>query len=201
MHEVRNISIKSFIKTTNKNLSGINCAFERNHWIDYNEECYYHPKLKIYICKSCRSKDAAKKFHNVPKQYNGYNYQSTLESEFAKQLDLKIKAGLIKDWKRQVKIEINCKIIDGQPILTDEPLLSLKKQNIESYHICNYIMDFVVTNNDGSIIYYETKGYETELWKLKFRLAENILRNRVELIVIKKNNYKIKRKSNGKKDN
>lgn len=188
MYKKQNIKIKSFRLTTNKNINGRRCAIDNNHFIDYNEECYYQSELNIYICKACRqnNKDKLTKYHNVPQSYNGSNYQSKLESEYAKQLDLQVRAGLIKEWKRQVKIEINCIDDNGIPILTDEPLLELKRAGKTAYHITNYYIDFVVINNDDSLKYVETKGYETELWKLKWKLAEQVLRDKVEMLVLTK---------------
>ncbi len=194
----KKIKITSFEKSLNPQATGAYCAFDNKHFIDYKEECYIHKGLKIIICKKCRfaEKPITTKFRNVEREYNGYIYQSTLESEFAKQLDLKLKAGLIKSWDKQKKIEINVKYIDELPILTSEPLLELKAQGIEAYHITNYFVDFVVVNNDDSIIYYETKGMELPVWKLKFRLTEMIFRNKLHLEVIKKQGYKPNKKKN-----
>lgn len=195
----RKIKIKSFERKFNPQVTGCYCAFNDKHFIDYKEECYIHPQLKIIICKKCRfqnNEQLTSKFHNVSKDYNGHSYHSTLEAEFAKQLDLKLRTGLIKEWQRQVKIEINVKIFDPYdvPVLTCEPVADLKAQGIEAYHITNYFMDFVVTNNDDSKTFYETKGMELSVWKLKFRLTEMIFRNKVQLEVIKKQGYKPKKK-------
>lgn len=234
----RKIKIKSFERKFNPQVTGCYCAFNDKHFIDYKEECYIHPQLRITICKKCRYQDTEQtsKFHNVERSYGGHTYHSTLEAEFAKQLDLKIRTGLIKEWQRQVKIEINVKMIptfDNNrwgallkefeqkyikpryvddldigdfwrwmnknfiprndspiPVLTTEPVADLKAQGIEAYHITNYYMDFVVTNNDGSKTFYETKGMELSVWKLKFRLTEMIFRNKIQLEVIKKQSYK-----------
>ena len=50
------------------------------------------------------------KFGNRPSDYNGYIYDSALEADYARELDMRKKAKDIKDWKRQVKCEIR---IDG----------------------------------------------------------------------------------------
>lgn len=44
--------------------------------------------------------------------------------------------------------------------------ITIKKQ-----HICNHIVDFFVTNNDGSTKIVEAKGYATGEWKLKHKLC------------------------------
>jgi len=199
-HTEKRIKIASFERKFNPQITGSHCAFNDKHFIDYKDECYIHPQLKIIICKKCRfaenEKQVTEKFHNVPREYNGYIYQSTLESEFAKQLDLKVKARLIKSWDKQVKIEINVKIFDPYdvPVLTAETMTELHKQGIKAYHITNYFMDFVVINQDDSRTFYETKGMELSVWKLKFRLTEMIFRNKIQIEVIKKQGYKPKKK-------
>lgn len=196
----KNIEIKAFEKRLNPNINGSYCALDSNHFIDYREKCYIHPTLDIIICTECRKKFKKKlKFHNIPQSYNGHKYHSKLEAEFAKQLDLKLQAGQIRKWEKQKKLEVNVKIIDGNPVLTSETVAELKDKGIEAYHITNYYMDFVVENNDGSITFYETKGMELPLWKLKFRLIEILYRDKANIEVIKKGIYKKKIKKSKKK--
>lgn len=108
--------------------------------------------------------------------YNGIIYHSSWEAEYAKELDLRKNAGDIKDWRRQVKIEINVLDNDNKPELTDRTMLELKKENKNAVHICNYYIDFVIVHNDNSLEYAEIKGARMELWKLKFRLFESIFK-------------------------
>lgn len=88
---------------------------------------------------------------NVAKrtEYNGLWYQSKLEANYAMQLDFRIRAGEVKKWKRQVKIELK----------------------VNGVKICNYYIDFKVTMADGSTQYVEVKGLEMELWKMKWKLC------------------------------
>jgi hypothetical protein len=88
------------------------------------------------------------KMNNKGQYYNGQYYHSTGEMNHAQQLDLLKKAGDIRDWKRQVKIDLK----------------------VKGVHIANYFMDFVVENNNGSIELIEYKGMETLLWKMKWNL-------------------------------
>ncbi len=90
------------------------------------------------------------KYKAVKQNYNGYSYDSKLEANWAAQLDLMIKAKEVKKWERQHKISID---IDG-------------------IHICNYFIDFKVWFTDGRVEYHEVKGYETEVWKLKWKLSK-----------------------------
>lgn len=89
-----------------------------------------------------------RKYKNVLQTYNGYSYHSKKEAQYAFELDCRVKAKDIKGWDRQVKIELDA---------YDVP-------------ICNYYMDFVVYHNDGKIEYVEVKGFETDVWRLKWKL-------------------------------
>ena len=98
--------------------------------------------------------------------YNGMWFQSKLEANYAKQLDWRIKAGEVKEWKRQHKIDIR----------------------VNGVHICNYYIDFVVTLKDGSQQYVEVKGMEQAVWLLKWKLCmamKDQIAPGVEWIVIK----------------
>jgi hypothetical protein len=90
------------------------------------------------------------KYKAVKQTYNGYSYDSILEASYAAQLDLLIKAKEVKSWDRQVKISID----------------------INDVHICNYFIDFKVYYVDGREEFHEVKGYETDVWKMKWKLAK-----------------------------
>lgn len=75
---------------------------------------------------------------------------SKFEAGKAQELELRKKAKDIKDFQEQVKIPLE----------------------VNGYHICNYYIDFVIEHNDGEIEYVETKGYATDVWKLKWKLFE-----------------------------
>jgi len=106
--------------------------------------------------------------------YNGVSYASKLETNYAMELDLRVKAKDIKSWDRQVKIEINFKKVKGEWVLTGEKGLDLKGRGVEFRHFRNYYVDFVVYHNDDSVEYVECKGYETEIWRMKWALTEMI---------------------------
>lgn len=82
--------------------------------------------------------------------YNNIRYHSKFEAGFAADLDLRVKAKDIKSWERQVKLDLR---VNGQ-------------------HITNYYIDFIITHNDGSREFVETKGYPTPEWALKWRILE-----------------------------
>ena len=90
------------------------------------------------------------KYSNIRREYDGITYHSGKEAAYARELDLRIKAGEIWRWERQKKISLD----------------------IGEYHICNYFIDFVVHHKDGTVEYVEVKGFETEVWRLKWKLFE-----------------------------
>jgi hypothetical protein len=125
--------------------------------------------------------------HNK-KVFNDIAYDSGWEAEYAKKLQLKKDVGIIKDWKRQVVIEMNVIELNGHAILTDTTMLVLKKRGMPFSHICNYKIDFVVTNLDDSLEYIEIKGAEMSTWKLKyniFRAMFEIVHPGIKLIIVR----------------
>lgn len=93
------------------------------------------------------------KYNAVKQTYGGYNYDSRLESNYAADLDLRLKAGEFKSWDRQ------------------------KTMRLEAYgkHICNYRIDFVITHHDDTLEYVEVKGFETDVWRIKWKLFEAMM--------------------------
>lgn len=90
------------------------------------------------------------KYKAKSQYYNGQFYHSTGEMNYAQELDLRKKAGDIRDWDRQVKIELR----------------------VNGIFIANYFMDFLVTHNDGTKELIEYKGIAIPLWELKFNLLK-----------------------------
>lgn len=81
-------------------------------------------------------------------EYKGRVYHSKKEAEYAMQLDLRMRAGDIVGWSAQIpyRLEVNGELI------------------------CKYIMDFVVSHNDGTIELVEIKGFSTSVYRLKAKL-------------------------------
>lgn len=90
------------------------------------------------------------KYGAVRQSYGGYHYDSKKEAEYAFKLDMLIKAGEIKGYKRQHRLSLD---INGR-------------------HICDYYVDFRVENLDGTYEYHEVKGFATKEWLLKWKMAE-----------------------------
>lgn len=102
------------------------------------------------------------KYRNQTKRYGGRSYDSIKEANHAEELDWRIKAGEIKEVIPQYKIDLK----------------------INDRHISNYYIDFKVILSDGDIEYHEVKGFETEVWRLKWKLTE-ALYPEYNLILIK----------------
>lgn len=94
----------------------------------------------------------------------GITYQSTLEGDYADNLTWKLKAGEITKIERQVRIRL---VVNGKLI-------------------CCYDVDFRVTLPDGRVQYIEVKGYETELFKTKWKLARALYPD-WEWVMVRKN--------------
>ena len=93
------------------------------------------------------------KYNSVFQTYNGHSYHSKKEANYAYTLDIRKKAGEIKDIIPQFKLEIY----------------------VKGKKICNYYVDFKVVLPDGLVEFHEVKGFETNLWRLKWKLTQALL--------------------------
>jgi len=93
-------------------------------------------------------KQSYNKYKAVKQEYNGYKYDSKFEASVAADLDIRLKAGEIKDWERQYKVEMWACDSAGKP--------KLKK---------SHKIDFRVHELDGSFTLLEAKGVETADYK------------------------------------
>jgi hypothetical protein len=96
------------------------------------------------------------KYGNRTTIYNGIQYHSMFEADYASTLDLMVKAGELDSWERQVKID-------------------LRGEN--GTHITNYFIDFVLTHKDGLTEYVECKGFMTDVFNLKWKMFEDKMKN------------------------
>ena len=107
------------------------------------------------------------KYHNKTQHYNGRNYDSKLEAHYAEELDWRKKAGEIKEIIPQFRIQIK----------------------VNETHIANYYIDFKLIMSDDSVQFHEVKGFETEVWRLKWKLCQALadeIEPGAEWFVIKK---------------
>lgn len=97
-------------------------------------------------------KQSGNKYHAKSSIYNDTYYHSQFEAAYAQELDLRVKAKDIKSWRRQIRIHLG----------------------VNGFKIADYIMDFEITHNDDSLELVETKGFETDVWRMKWKLLEAI---------------------------
>ena len=103
------------------------------------------------------------KYGAIAKEYNGVLYPSTKEADHAIDLDLKIKAKIIKHWERQITYKL---VVNG--VL-----------------VCKYILDFKEYYTDGKTRHVDVKGYKKgqafAIFQLKQKLMKAIYNIDVEL--------------------
>ena len=82
--------------------------------------------------------------------YDGHLYHSKKEGNYARDLDLLLKAGEIKSYRKQVTypLKVNGKLI------------------------CKIIPDFVIIDKNGLEIVQEVKGRATDSWRIKWKLFD-----------------------------
>lgn len=119
--------------------------------------------MKPYSKMFKKAKRPNNKFNSKVQTYKGRSYHSTLEANYARKLDLLIKAKEVKKWEPQFKIPLGHNGI----------------------HFANYFIDFKVWMSDGTIEYHEVKGLETDLWKLKWKMTQAFYPE-YKLVLIKK---------------
>jgi len=100
------------------------------------------------------------KYNSKTSTYNGRNYHSKLEASYAMELDWRKKAGEIKEIIPQFKLSLD----------------------VNGIHIANYFVDFKVILIDGTIEFHEVKGFETDLWLIKWRLSKALYSENFVLI-------------------
>jgi len=117
------------------------------------------------------------KYVAIKTEYGGSKYDSKFEASVAHDLDLRLKAGEIKDWDRQFKVEMWAYNCHGDRVLK-----------------VSHKVDFRVHEHDGSYTLLEAKGIETADYKMRrewlelFWLPENL--DHAYQVVKEKNNYR-----------
>lgn len=92
------------------------------------------------------------KYRNIKQTFEGNVYDSKAEAGYGIYYADLLKKGEIKAVRRQVRI----------------PLLGENGSTIAHYKI-----DFVIDHLDGTEEYVEIKGFETQVWRMKFKLMED----------------------------
>lgn len=89
------------------------------------------------------------KYKNKSAESGGKIYDSKMEARYAEKLEWRKKAGEIKEIIPQFCLRLD---LNGK-------------------HICKYYVDFKVVYPDGKEEFHEVKGFETDVWKLKWKMA------------------------------
>ena len=110
------------------------------------------------------------KFGAKSTTYDGMTYASKREAARAQELDLLVRGKAIKGWERQRKISIDICPAKKCLRLCSQKCAAHPKEKPE--HVFNYYMDFVIHENDGTETWEEVKGFETDVWKMKWRFTE-----------------------------
>ena len=92
------------------------------------------------------------KYNNKKSSYGGRMYDSIKEAAYAEEMDWLKKAGEITEIIPQFKIDIR----------------------VNDVHVCNYYIDFKITYANERVEYHEVKGFETDVWRLKWKLCKAI---------------------------
>lgn len=95
------------------------------------------------------------KYHNKKCFYKGMTFDSKKERDYYVILEMMLKNKQITDLKTQVKFEL-------------QPSFKFNGKTIRSI---NYIADFTYVK-DEKLIIVDTKGYRTEVYKLKKKLMQ-----------------------------
>lgn len=97
------------------------------------------------------------KYHNKKVFYGDILFASKKECNYFYKLKLMENTGMIKNLKRQVPFE----------------LIPTHKINNRTVRKMQYIADFTyITTNDNKLHIVDTKGYRTEVYKLKKKIFE-----------------------------
>lgn len=91
------------------------------------------------------------KYRNKIIEIDGIKFRSKKEGQYYLTLKAREKAGDIKGFTMQVPFPVTK---EGKKI--------------------RYFLDFMISNNDGSVEYVDTKGVKTALYKLKKQLVKEI---------------------------
>jgi hypothetical protein len=120
------------------------------------------------------SESRINKYSNKKTAVDGITFDSKAESQRYGELKMMERHGLIKGFEMQVPYSID----------------------VNGYHICKYIADFVVTWPDGLITVEDVKGVETRDFRLKMKLMKAV--HNIDITLISKNNINGSIKKNRK---
>jgi hypothetical protein len=124
----------------------------------------------VQVEKEVKSKkDGLQNYYDTDKVlYDGHKFDSALEKRFYISLRDMKKNNLIKDFKCQVSYEI----------IPTTKLEGMKRANRKT----TYTTDFVVEMEDGREFIIDSKGYSTDVFKLKKKIFEHKHQQRIYVL-------------------
>lgn len=96
------------------------------------------------------------KFNARRTEHNGISYASKKEARYAQDLDLRVKAGEVIFYLRQVPLHLPGGV--------------------------RYLVDFLEFRSDGTVAFIEVKGLDLPMGKLKRKQAEEIYPIKIEVV-------------------
>lgn len=112
--------------------------------------------LKFSKFNQTRKNSVGNKFNaSKVKSYKG-TFDSKLEYEYSLILDDDVRLKRIIGYNRQVAIDL---------------------YGINKTRVASYKLDFLIHHKDESLEYVEVKGYPTDTWRLKWKLAKDWLKS------------------------
>jgi uncharacterized Zn finger protein (UPF0148 family) len=135
---------------------------------------YHSGKLKCTNCDHVIGQ-TYNKYGAKKAEFNGKIYDSKFEASSSADLDLRKRAGDIKDYDTQYRIEAWCYREDG----------------VKAF-LVKHKVDFRIHHNDGSYELYESKGYETDDYKWRRKFLEFVwlpMHPDYTYTVVKQNKY------------
>lgn len=96
------------------------------------------------------------KYNSKKTEYNGVRYDSIKEARYAQELDLRVKAGEVVFFLRQVPFHLPGNV--------------------------RHVIDFVEFHTDGTVHIVEVKGYDTPQGKMKRKMVESVYPFEIELV-------------------
>lgn len=107
------------------------------------------------------------KYGNKKTEIDGIKFDSKLEAEYYQLLKFQKAHGHIQDFELQPRYQLQESF----------------KFNGKTYRAINYVADFKITQNDGSLVVVDCKGVQTDVFKMK---AKMFIKQYGELSLIKK---------------
>ena len=108
------------------------------------------------------------KYGAKKKEVDGIRFDSIKEADYYVQLKLRLAGGHIASFERQVPFVLQEKFSD-------------------QYGACReikYVADFTVIHSDGSMEIVDVKGFETAIFKLKWKMLRKLVQEKEYLLSI-----------------